>query len=231
MKTLRFGTTLTALGAFHFGIGAFLPPAADAAALLLTPSNVVANIYHAPDFRNEAFTAVTDNNPAAIDGSTFDTYSDFGIGIGSNDFAGLLFVDQVIFDTATITLVEEFSEADGFSATPNVYLLTGPGDPDTTDPAALGSGYNLVGTLTSYTLPDTDGFSGTGTFTFTFTGLPLSSRTGYGFAIGGVPGGGFENFINVGELSATGVVPEPSSFLLVLACLTGVSGIARRRRA
>ena len=193
----------------------------------LAPSDVVANLYHAPDNRADAFLAVIDD---PLTGQTFDTYSDGGVGnLSTNHFAGLIFADAVIFDSVTITLVEEFAEGDGFASIPNVYLLTTQTDPGSTDPSTTDSGYILVGSLTGYT-PDTNGMSGTGTFVFDFTTLPLSSRAGFGFAFGGVPAGGPENFINVGTLSAIGTpVPEPSTVTLCGLIAAGLASMRRRR--
>lgn len=206
-------------------LGALLQ--ADASAATLVPSDVVANIYHSPDSRADAFLAVTDD-PLAPDG-TFDTYDENGIGTGTNDFTGLIFSKEVIFDSVTLTLVEEFSEGDGFLEAPKVYLLNTQADPGSTDPSSIDSGYIEVGSISGYT-PDTNGALGAGTFTFDFTTLPLGSRTGFGFAIGGVPGGGVENFINVGALSAAGSpVPEPTTFALCGLMAAGFASMRRRR--
>lgn len=147
-------------------LGALLQ--ADASAATLVPSDVVANIYHSPDSRADAFLAVTDD-PLAPDG-TFDTYDENGIGTGTNDFTGLIFSKEVIFDSVTLTLVEEFSEGDGFLEAPKVYLLNTQADPGSTDPSSIDSGYIEVGSISGYT-PDTNGALGAGTFTFDFTTL------------------------------------------------------------
>jgi len=137
-------------------------------------------------------------------------------------FAGLTYGQEQVFKLVKVDLGATFWDGGDFAQQPKVYILknavdTGetPPQTDPTDwlevPARL-----LTGNVFQ---PETDGAAGSSTtnspITFDLAGLTLSQRTGYGWAVGGVPGNGQNEFLSISELSSFGIAPLPPVALAV----------------
>lgn len=135
----------------------------------------------------------------------------------ATDFAGLYYCHASIFDTVTAhTYSSDLAPAGGeWSAEPKLYLLKNDVDTNQTRPEedtvnwqeVTGAVLTYDGILEEYCYSNGYNF-----FSFDLTGLSTETRTGYGWAIGGVNGtktyNGIGNFIAITELEATGTVIE-----------------------
>jgi MYXO-CTERM domain-containing protein len=113
-------------------------------------------------------------------------------------FAGLIQTgigaQPQVFETATLSLGNQFVDGGSFLTPPNLYLLQNNVD---TNMAMPGFDPNWVFVADAV-------LTGNGpNYTFTLSGS-AASRTAYGFAIGGVQGSGSVRFLSVSEMSATG---------------------------
>jgi hypothetical protein len=176
----------------------------------LTPSNVIANIYHAPSDRPTCFSYVTDGvvNNTNNTGAGFDTYGG-SANIPLTQFAGLLYAAPQDVQAIKVDLGRQFGDGGNWQAAPMVCLLKNPVDTASTSPetdvsnwvqvaASLVSGSQFQHAADANPSPNTP-------IVFDLTGLPGDQRICYGWAVGGAQGNGANGFISVTELSAFGV--------------------------
>ncbi len=175
---------------------AVLTGTSEAAPLIF--NKLVSDTYHAPENRGGGLRLVTDGVVNTTDSfRAYDTFNGTGA-LLEPDFAGLiqtgLGAQPQVFDTVTLELGNQFGDGGDFSTTPNLYLLVNNVDTNRTSPTLDPNWVQVTDATLSHV-----GLN----YTFTLSGS-LASRTAYGFAIGGVPGGNTRAFISVSELSATG---------------------------
>ena len=171
-------------------------PAGAAITDTLSFNKVVADTYHAPINRGGSFRIATDGVINTTD--SFRGFDTFNGNTGNPVFAGLIQTGfgalPQVFETATLSLGNQFVDGGNFAATPNLYLLLNNVDTNISHPQ-IDPNWMIV--------PDAvlahDGVN----YTFTLSGT-ASARTGYGFAIGGVQGSGSVRFLSVSEMRATG---------------------------
>lgn len=173
----------------------FALPSADAQSLSF--NKLVADTYHAPVNRGGSLRIVTDGLVDTVD--SFRGFDTFNGNQGTPVFAGLiqtgLGAQPQIFDSATLSLGNQFVDGGDFLSAPELYMLINNVDTNTTQPGS---------DLTNWVKMTPGSYSHVGSdYTFTFFGTP-AERTGYGFAIGGVTGTGSVRFLSVSELRATG---------------------------
>ena len=159
-------------------------------------NKVVADTYHAPINRGGSFRLATDGVVDTFD--SFRGFDTFNGNTGNPVFAGLvqtgLGAQPQVFETATLSLGNQFVDGGDFATAPNLYLLMNNVDTNQSLPAT-----DLNWVLASDATLIQDGSD----YTFTLSG-EAAGRTAYGFAIGGVEGNGSVRFLSVSELRATG---------------------------
>jgi hypothetical protein len=163
---------------------------------LLNFNQIVADTYHAPVNRGGSFRIATDGVVNTTD--SFRGFDTFNANTGNPVFAGLIQTgigaQPQIFETATLSLGNQFVDGGNFSAPPSLFLLVNNVDTNMVLPT-FDSNWMAVPDATL----NQDGTN----YTFTLSG-PAANRAAYGFAIGGVQGSGSVRFLSVSELSATG---------------------------
>ena len=154
----------------------------------------------------------------------------------TTDFAGLAYAFETQFDTVTVHMGNQFPDGGNWSAEPTLYIFRGadlfgshvadypPSIYNATgqsfpEDGALsnGSGWQpITGVTPTYpgTFSDGGGSGGTAEvtpITFELSGVDPADRTGFAWAVGGVPGNGGQSgnpanihFLSITELEATG---------------------------
>lgn len=173
------------------------------------PVNVVANVYHGTTTaRNTAFSYVNNGTVNNVNnaGTGFDTWAG---ATTLTQFGGMLYAYPQDFQAIKVDLGRQFGDGGDWREPPKVYLLKQAVDTGSTRPegdsnwvqvaAQLISGgqFQAAGWPAGTVSPNTP-------LVFDLTSLPLSERTGYGWAVGGVQGNGGNSFLSFSELRAYG---------------------------
>ena len=183
--------------------------------LIPGPTNVVANSYQ--QGRDAALTRSTDG--VVVVDANVTTWTTYGSIAGSSDFVGLGYAEPQVFGVVKVDLGYQFGDGGDWSFQPKVFILKNPIDTDQkapeTDlvdwvavPASDVSGnifdVNIDQPADSSPLVNSP-------IVFDLSHLPLSERTGWGWAVGGVQGNGpVAQFVSIAEARAFGV--SASSF-------------------
>ncbi len=214
------------------------------------PVSVVANNYNSvpnatPGGAREDALAVSTDGVLFDNGSGglgWDTWQGHDPG---TDFVGLLYGEEVRMDRLVVYLGNQFLDGGAWSEEPNVYLLRNNVDTNTSRPETDPNWEQVAAERISYNVFDVDpDIAGGGALSpyalvvFDLGGLPLSDRTGFGWAIGGVRGdrqpSGNGDFVSIAELRAYMAdplrVPEPGSLLLLALGGAALVGMCLRRR-
>jgi hypothetical protein len=181
-------------------------------------TNVVANAYQ--QGRAAALSRSTDGY-VNVDPNV-STWTTYGSIAGSSDFVGLGYPQPQVFGVVKVDLGYQFVDGGDWSSQPSVFILKNLIDTDqkwpetdpldwVTVPASLVSGniFDLnvdqpVGTSPLVNSP----------IVFDLSHLPLAERTGWGWAVGGVPGNGpVAQFVSIAEARAFGVSASTLSSL------------------
>jgi hypothetical protein len=171
--------------------------------------NVVANQYQ--QGRAAALSRSTDG--IVQHDANVTTWTTFSGAIGLSDFVGLTYAEPQVFSALKVDLGYQFVDGGDWGSLPRVYVLTHP--LDTNQRAPENDPANWTAVTPSLISGNTFGSSPdapTGTpppnspLVFDLSALPYSQRTGYGWAVGGVPGNGpTAQFVSIAELRAYGV--------------------------
>lgn len=178
--------------------------------------NVVANAYQ--QGRPNELVALTNG---VLQYTTTDATTFNGINYGSSDFVGLTYQQPQVFGLVKVDLGRQFGDGGDWSAVPALYLLKSPVDTSVAAPESNPNWVPVPATLVSANIFNWSvDVPGGGTpintpIAFDLSHLPLNQRTGYGWAVGGVPGGALattgtgiapaQEFISLTELRAFGV--------------------------
>ena len=173
-------------------------------------TNVVANAYQ--QGRDAALTRSTDGY-VNVD-ANMTTWTTYGSIAGSSDFVGLGYAQPQVFGVVKVDLGYQFVDGGDWSSQPMVFILKNPIDtnqkwPETDPldwvavPASLVSGnifdLNIDQPVDTAPLVNSP-------IVFDLSHLPLAERTGWGWAVGGVPGNGpVAQFVSIAEARAFGV--------------------------
>jgi hypothetical protein len=178
--------------------------------------NVVANAYQ--QGRANELVALTNGVLQYVntDATTFN-----GINYGSSDFIGLTYQQPQVFGVIKVDLGRQFGDGGDWSAVPTLYLLKSPVDTGSafpeSDPNWVAVPATLVsGNIFSWSVDIPGGGNPFNTpIAFDLSHLSASQRSGYGWAVGGVPGNALattgtgiapaQEFISLTELRAFGV--------------------------
>jgi hypothetical protein len=138
-------------------------------------------------------------------------------------FAGLEYGQEQVFKLLKVDLGATFPDGGDYAEAPLVFILKNPVDTDMTQPQSDPTDWIQVPArlITGNVFQlETDGPNGSFTtntpITFDLTGLPLDERTGYGWAVGGVPANGINSFLSISELSSFQVAALPPVELSVV---------------
>jgi Concanavalin A-like lectin/glucanases superfamily/PA14 domain/Bacterial lectin/Bacterial Ig-like domain len=183
-------------------------------------ANLVANQFH--QGRSAMLAALT-NGIAQYDSTAIaDNADTFGGNLGLSDFVGLIYSQPQVFGVVKVDLGHQFVDGGDWSSQPMLYVLKSPTDPSQTPPESGGGwvavpGARLVsGNIFSW---ETDAPNASppmnSPIAFDLSHLPANQRTGYGWAVGGVPGNALGSaktgiapgveFLSISELSSYGV--------------------------
>ncbi len=172
----------------------------------LSPAKIVSNEYHRA--RTDAFNRATDGNVNNGDNATtgFDTFDG---NTGLTHFVGLLYQEAREINAIKVDLGQQFSDGGSWASLPNVYLLKGYYDTDTTRPETHPSWVLVPAQLVSGSRFNTAGDvnpSPNTPIVFDLSKLSAEDRTAYGWAVGGVSGDNTVRFLSISELTAFGFV-------------------------
>lgn len=146
--------------------------------------------------------------------TTWTTFGSVPVGLVANSqFAGLQYDQPFVFDLVKVDLGYQYGDGGDWAAQPRVFILKNPvytaqtapeNDPVNwmAVPAALASGsvFDIMPDAPADTVPPPNT-----PIAFDLSQLPLSQRTGYGWAVGGAPGNGPNaHFVSLAELRAFG---------------------------
>jgi len=178
--------------------------------LIPGPTNVVANTYQ--QGRAAALARSTDgyvNVDAAV--TTWTTYGSIA---GSTDFVGLGYAQPQVFGAVKVDLGYQFGDGGDWSSQPRVFILKNPIDTNQKWPETDPLDWVAVpASLVSANIFDVNIDQPADTaplinspIVFDLSRLPLAERTGWGWAVGGVPGNGpVAQFVTIAEARAFGV--------------------------
>lgn len=137
-----------------------------------------------------------------------------------NSFVGLTYQSPQTFDVLRVDLGNIFVDGGDWAEQPKVYILVNNFDTDQLAPEedprdwVEVPGAKLISGSVFQTAPDGPPFTPSantnGPIAFDLSGVPASQRTGYGWAIGGVPGQGANEFLSISELGASVSPPPPT---------------------
>ncbi|MDB6122655.1 MAG: Legume lectin beta domain protein [Pedosphaera sp.] len=181
--------------------------------------NLVANQYH--QGRAAMLSALTNGVAQYISNANTDNVDTFGGNLGLSDFVGLIYNQPQVFGVVKVDLGHQFGDGGDWSAQPTLYLLKSPQDPSQTPPES-GGGWVAVpatlvsGNIFSWEIDAPNGSAPVNSpIAFDLSHLPASQRTGYGWAVGGVPANALASaktgiapaaeFLSISELSSFGV--------------------------
>jgi len=170
---------------------------------------VVANQYQ--QGRSAALTRSTDG--LVQHDANVTTWTTYGGAQGLSDFVGLAYSQPWVFGAVKVDLGYQFVDGGDWAATPRLYLLNHPVDTNQDPPESDPVNWTEVpGVLVSGNEFDPAVDAPTGTpppnspIVFDLSRLPYHQRTGYGWAVGGVPGDGpVAQFVSIAELRGFGV--------------------------
>ena len=181
-------------------------------------TNVVANAYQ--QGRAAALTRSTDGI-VNVDANVT-TWTTYGSIAGSSDFVGLGYPQPQVFGVVKVDLGYQFIDGGDWSAQPTVFILKNPIDTNQkwpeTDPLDWAA---VPASLVSASIFDVNVDQPVGTaplinspIVFDLSLLPIAERTGWGWAVGGVPGNGpVAQFVSIAEARAFGVSASTLSTL------------------
>jgi hypothetical protein len=186
--------------------------------LITGATNVVANAYQ--QGRAAALTCSTDG--VVINDVNVTTWTTYGSIAGSTDFVGLGYAQPQVFGMVKVDLGYQYGDGGDWDAQPTVFILKNPVDtnqkwPETDPldwvavPASLVSAniFDINIDQPADTMPLINS-----PIVFDLSHLPLAERTGWGWAVGGVPGNGpIAQFVSIAEARAFGVAASTLSGL------------------
>jgi hypothetical protein len=146
---------------------------------------------------------------------------------GRNHFVGLKYATANRFDEITVELGNQFGDGGDWQATPKLYILKNPKLVGSTVrpeyyPSSIWTEVTGHAEVTGHVFDPIVVPGAGGSMIFDLSAIPAADRTGYGWALGGVPGNhrvsdGLWNFLSFTEAYATGaaatapVVPTPTT--------------------
>jgi hypothetical protein len=166
--------------------------------------NLVANQFH--QGRAVMLGALTNGVAQYNSTANTDNADTFGGNFGLSDFVGLTYNQAQVFGVVKVDLGFQFGDGGDWSALPTVYVLKAPLDTNQNPPESNTNWVAVPATLVSGNIfsweIDAPNASApvNSPVAFDLSHLPLSQRTGYGWAVGGVPG-------NALASSKTGIAP------------------------
>jgi hypothetical protein len=152
-----------------------------------------------------------------VNATTWTTFGVAPLGLYANSqFVGLQYAQPYVFGLLKVDLGYQYGDGGDWAAQPRVFILKNPvytaqtapeNDPANwvQVPAVLTSGslFDIMPDAPANTVPPPNT-----PIAFDLSQLPLSQRTGYGWAVGGVPGNGPNaHFVSLAELRAFGTPP------------------------
>jgi hypothetical protein len=181
-------------------------------------SNVVADAFQ--QGRLDSLEVATNGVVTQQSGAqVFETF--FGPPIATS-FVGLTYPQEQVFKLVKVDLGATFVDGGDWAQQPQLYILKNNVDTDMTEPQTDPTDWLPVAArlITGNVFqPETDvpagGVTPNSPVTFDLTGLSLADRAGFGWAVGGVPGNGFNQFLSVSELSSFQIAPLPPVALVV----------------
>ncbi|EEF62342.1 LamG-like jellyroll fold domain-containing protein [Pedosphaera parvula] len=181
--------------------------------------NLVANQFH--QGRAVMLSALTNGVAQYASAANTDNADTFGGNLGLSDFVGLIYSQPQVFGVVKVDLGHQFADGGDWSALPTLYVLKSPQDPGQTPPETSANWVavpaKLVsGNIFSWEIDAPNGSAPVNSpIAFDLSHLPASQRTGYGWAVGGVPGNALASaktgiapaaeFLSISELSSFGV--------------------------
>ena len=194
--------------------------------LPLLASNVLATAYHRvwsstgvrlEDDRRRAFLAVTDSvvgrgQDDAEPRSSFDTLAP---NRSKTDFVGLFYDHPVRIDRVKVCLGRQFGDGGSWRQPPRVFILKNPVDTNQTPPENDPVNWRELPTQMIFGRAfDAQPEANPGRcLEFVLTGYSEQDRTGYGWAVGGVPGNGPAGYLSVTKLFAFGAAVKTGNDL------------------
>lgn len=177
-----------------------------------TPINVLANNYNsanqAPGGRVGALLMADNGIVGNADVDEWNTWMQRDQG---SRFVGLLYEEAIAFSAIKVDVGRQFVDGGNWAEQPRVYILKNAVDTDRARPEFDTNWVEVAAHLVSGAKfdPALDGATGVLTpntpITFDLGHLPLNTRAGFGWAVGGVPGDGPAIFVSVSELRGYGV--------------------------
>ncbi len=172
-------------------------------------TTVVANAYQQP-----RATCLDDSTNGAIvhatgDANIWQTFEGTK-NPNTSDFVGLVYPEAQVFGVIKVDLGYQFGDGGDWELQPLVYILKNPVDTNQRYPESDPSDWvqvpaNLMsGNVFNYGLDGPVGAPTNTPIAFDLSHLPLSQRTGYGWAVGGVPANQAAHFLSITELRGFG---------------------------
>ena len=182
---------------------------------LLSPISLIASAYHREeaagrenrvnDARREALQAIVEAGLSAkprhaTRHSCFDTRGK----TSATDFVGLRYDQSVQFDRIEVSLGRQTREGGNWSAVPSIFILKNPVDTGNIPPESDPTNWREIPLqAVSNTAFTAKPAAGPGeVLGISLAGLSPEKRTGYGWAVGGVPGNGSLGYVSIVELRA-----------------------------
>jgi len=187
--------------------------------LITGATNIVANAYQ--QGRPAALTRSTDG--VVINDANVTTWTTYGSIAGSTDFVGLGYAQPQVFGMVKVDLGYQFGDGGDWSAQPTVFILKNPMDTNQKWPETDPLDWVAVpASLVSANIFDINVDQPVDTvplinspIVFDLSHLPLAERTGWGWAVGGVPGNGpGAQFVSLAEARAFGAAASSISGLV-----------------
>lgn len=179
-----------------------------------TPMNIVADTYHIPGTRNDAFVHLTDGvvNNLNNGNTGLDTFD----GGSGTRFVGMIYSSSVDFQQVKVDLGQQFVDGGDWQQQPRLYLLKQAYDTRSTRPETIPAYWTQVSAkLISGSSQFQSAAWGVGRvspntpYVFDLSGLTPEQRSGYGWAVGGVQGNGSVHFLSFSEARAYGAANGP----------------------
>jgi hypothetical protein len=175
-------------------------------------NNVVANAYQ----QNRATVCLVDSTNGVVihatgDGNIWETFEGT-MNANTSDFVGLTYPQPQVFGAVKVDLGWQFGDGGDWELQPFVYILKNPIDTNQRYPELDPADWTLVpatllsGNTFNYALDGPANAAPVNTpIVFDLSHLPLAQRTGYGWAVGGVPANQAAHFVSITELRSFGV--------------------------